>query len=180
MTEAEKIIYTATIGFIIWFLQKAISYIVFRSRITQSLLSDMKLNADQVQEAYDYLKKFEKTYLIEGNKLEYINKFIKNETSYYQCQLAELPKYYSRKTIDRLSKFYYSLWELTMIIEGLVNYLTHLYESNTVLSDNEILRATKKLSRIYKLAEIILRNKTTSLSDLIDNYEGRLGPDSTI
>ncbi len=180
MTEVEKIIYTAAIGFGIWVAQKAISYYVIRSRITQSLLSDIKLNIDQIKEAYDYLKRFEKGYLAEGDKLDYLDQFVKTETSFYQSQMNELPKYYSRKTLDKISKFYYSFWELQTLIDGLVKYLAHLYENETVLSKNEVNRATKKLLRIYKLSEIIFGNKAKSLSGLIENYEGRLGPDSMI
>jgi len=66
MTEAEKIIYASMAGLIIWVTQKVISYIVFRSRITQSLLSDIKLTIDQIKEANDYLKKLENDCLVEG------------------------------------------------------------------------------------------------------------------
>jgi hypothetical protein len=180
MSEAKKLIYTAIVGFAIWVVQKAISYFVIRYRITQSLLSDIKLNIDQVQEAYDYLKKFEKSALIKGNNLDYIDQFVKTEVSFYQSQISDLPKYYGRKTIDRLSKFYNSFWEIQISIDGLIKYLNHLYECKVVLSQKEMDRATKKLERIYKLAEILMKNKVSSLSDLIDNYEGRLTPDHTL
>jgi len=74
MTEAEKIIYASMAGLIIWVTQKVISYIVFRSRITQSLLSDIKLTIDQIKEANDYLKKLENDCLVEGESLGYIDK----------------------------------------------------------------------------------------------------------
>ena len=180
MTEAEKIIYASMAGLIIWVTQKVISYIVFRSRITQSLLSDIKLNIDQIKEAYDYLKKFENDCLLEGKSLGYLDSFAKTEISYYKSQINDLPKYYTRKTLDKISKFYYSFWELQMLIEGLMMYLSYLSEKNIVLSKSEVDRAKKKFLRIYKLSEILLKNKINSISDLIENYEGRLTPDSMI
>jgi hypothetical protein len=180
MTEAEKIIYTAIAALIIWIAQKVITYFVIRSRITQSLLSDIKLNIDQIKEAHYYLIKFESNYLVIGKKLGYVDRFTKAETSFYKSQIDDLPKYYSRKTLDKISKFYYSFWELQILIEGFTIYLNYLSEKDIELSKNEIERAKRKLSRIYKLIEVILKNKINTLSDLIENYEGRIGPDSMI
>ena len=67
-----------------------------------------------------------------------------------------------------------------MLIEGLMMYLSYLSEKNIVLSKSEVDRAKKKFLRIYKLSEILLKNKINSISDLIENYEGRLTPDSMI
>lgn len=180
MTDAEKIIYTALAAIIIWISQKLITYFVIRSRITQSLLSDIKLNVDQIKEANNYLSKVERNYLIEGKKLGYVDKFTKMENSFYKSQINDLPKYYSRETLDKICKFYYSFWELQILIEGLMTYLSHLSGKDNPLSHEEIERAKKKLLRIYKLIEVILKNKVNKLSDLIDNYEERVSPDSMI
>ena len=180
MSEAEKIIFAAIVGLIIWLIQKITSHLVVRSRITQSILSDIKLNIGQIKEAYDYLKRFESQCLVEGKKLDYIDKFTKTENSFFNSQLHELPKYYRRNTLDKMTKFYYSFWELQILIEGLMSYLNYLFDNNIELSASEVDRAKKKLLRIYKLMELILENKVIKLSDLIENYEGRLSPDSML
>ena len=180
MSEGEKIIYAAAAGFTVWIIQKIISYLVIRSRINQSILSDIKLNIDQIKEAFDYLKKFEGEVLLGGTKLGYIDKFNKTESNFYKSQINDLPKYYSRKTLDKINKFYYSFWELQILIEGLMTYLNYLTDNDIELTKTEIERAKRKLTRIYKLMEIILKNKINSISDLIENYEGRLGPDSML
>jgi hypothetical protein len=180
MNDVEKIIYTAIAGVIIWIAQKLISYLIIRSRITQSLLSEIKLNVEGIKEAYNYLKRYEDIYLIGGKKLEYVDKFIKTDNSYYRSQMNELPKYYARKTIDTISKFFYYFWELQTLIEGLMAYLNHLHECDSELSENDISRAKKKLLRIYSLADVILKKEINSLSDLMASYDGILGPDSMI
>jgi len=180
MTDVEKILYAAIAGLFVWIVKGVISYLVIRSRITQSLLSDIELNIEQIKEAYDYLKKFESDHLTEGNTLGYIDKFIKTEDSFYASQIKDLPKFYSRKTLDKITKFYFSFWELQILIEGLMNYLKYLSDRQIELSRDEIDRSKKKLVRIYKLADIILKNRIKSLSDLLENYEGRLGPDAMI
>jgi len=180
MTEAEKIIYAAVVGLVIWIIQKVISFVVIRGRITQSILTDIKLNIGQIKEAYDYLKKYEQQALVQGKKLAYVDQFTKTEHSFFKSQLQDLPKYYRRKTLDKMSKFYYSFWELQILIEGLMAYLKHLFESGTQLSPTEIDRAKKKFARIYKLMELIINNEVKNLSDLIENYEGRLAPDSML
>ena len=180
MSESEKIIYAAAAGITVWIIQKVISYLVIRSRVNHGILSDIKLNIDQIKEACDYLKKFDAEFLHEETKLGYIDKFDKSESIFYKSLINELPKYYCRKTLDKINKFYYSFWELQTLIDGLMIYINYLADNDMELTKTEIERAKKKLTRIFKLGEIILKNKINSISDLIENYEGRLGPDSML
>jgi hypothetical protein len=180
MSEAEKIIYAAVAGLIIWLLQKITSHIIVRCRVTQSILTDIKLNIEQIIEAYEYLKKLEETQLVAGKKLDYIDKFTKSEVSFFASQMHDLPRYYRRSTLDKITKFYYSFWELQILIEGLMFYLNYLFKKDKELAASEIARAKKKFARVFKLMDVILKNKVKKLSDLIQNYEGRLPPDSMI
>jgi hypothetical protein len=162
--------------------QKVIAYFVIRSRITQSLLSEIELNIDGIKKAYAYLKKFERNYLVIGGELGYVDRFTKSESgsSFFTSQLDDLSKYYGRKTLDKILKLHYGFWELQIAIEGFTTYLSYLSDKDIALSNNEIERAKKKLSRIYTLIEVIIKNKINTLSDLPENYEGSGGPDSTI
>lgn len=153
---------------------------MIRSRIENSLLSDIKLNIEQIKEAYDYLKKYESKFLIKGTTLNYIDRFRSTENTFYQSHAKELPIYFSYKTLNKISKFYYTFWELQILMEGFVNFLSYLSKNKISLSDNEIERAKNKLLRIYKLCELIQKNQIGSLSNLLENYEGRISPDTMI
>lgn len=176
MTEAEKIILASAVGLAIWGIQKLIMYLILKKRITQSLLTDIDQNLFQVNEVKSYLIKYNNQSLKVGEKLTYIDQFMEKESTFFHSQLNDLPKYFSRSELKKITKFYYSFWELQALIVSYVSYLVHLHEKGEKLVENEIDKAKGKIERIIALMDIILKKKIEKISNLPINYEGRVSP----
>jgi hypothetical protein len=179
MTEAEKIILGAVVAIGVWIIKSIVSFILVRGRISGGLIEEIHSNLNQVKEAKKYLDKL-KSLIQVGQPLPYIDKFNKTNNSFYSTQIDNLPTHYGMKTIKKVNKFFYSFWELQVAIEGLINHLQQIKNEKRSVQKEDYERLKKKFERIDKLSDVLTSKKIENLSNLPENYEGRLGSDSII
>ena len=169
-------IIAALIGFLVWMIQRAINFVTMKRRLTHSLLTDIHMNLTQIKEAKKYLKILEDKVLLEGKKIDYVDRFTKTESSLFRAQLQDLPKYFKRRTLQRVIVFYQCVWELQTLLEGLMNYLGYLHEEKIVLTKKEVDDNNGRLDRIFRLIDLLSKKEIKSLDEIDIRYEDRIPP----
>jgi len=84
----------------------------------------------------------------------------------------ELPVYLSKPDLVKVIKFYQTIWELDLSINGLAVTLGIWERDSRELTKKDIEHLKKRSARIESFCDIIISGTITTISDLPDDYSG--------
>lgn len=180
MNIAEKLLVGILISVLAWIITNVVMFFIKKYRLSSALIADISYHVLGVKEGKDYFEKLFNNYIKENQAIEYAAYFSKDEYELYKCVQSDLVKYFDKRNLVRIIKFYKGLWELEALSEGLTNDLMKWKEEKRVLNKDDVKFLCRKKIRIIKLCDILTQKEISKIEDLPDDYRGRIEPSTII
>ena len=165
MTFEEKIISGIFVGLLVWLVTKTIGYLLTRERLKAGLLTDMEFHIKSIKESNEYLKEWLPT-LQEGEPIKYSARHKADDYVLFNSLISDLPKYFSRVIFTNLLRYYKSIEEHDVLLEGFFSDVTIWKKEKRKLSAEDIRYLSRKMERITALGKILTKGEVKCLSQL--------------
>lgn len=155
-------------------------HFVYKSRVQTGLLTELCYQANQVEEASEYVEKLFDGSIEAGSEIKHSAHYTPENYEYFKSITCDLPIYLSKNKLSKTIKFYKALEEFDTLVDGLMKDLTILKSEKKKITQEDMDFLKRKRDRIVALKKIICSSKLISLNDLPDDYRDRLKPPTII
>lgn len=180
MSFNEKLLLGIFIGIITFLVTNIILFILKRMRVRAALLSDISYHIIELREIINFLDKLFEFDIVENKIISYSAYYTKDEFDFYKSLQKDLMIYFGKNNILKIIKFYKSIWEVHVLMEGFMNDLTKWQGEKRVLTKNDIAWLKRKKERIVRLITVLTTKDINKLMDLPEDYRGRIEPSTLI
>ena len=177
---AEKLLLTIIGAILIWAIKEISNHFIRRSRLKAGLVSDIKLHIAGAKEQKGAVKILVEETAQVGEKLPFPISYNVGQYSFYNSIQKDLPIYLSKSELVKVIKFYQSIWELDVSINGLATTLGLWERDNRELTDRDIKHIKKRKARIDSFCEALTSKELINISDLPDDYRQVKGAETVI
>lgn len=180
MDFSEKILIGILVSVLAWLITNVVMFFLKRYRLENAIVSDVTYHMLGVKEAKDYFEKLFEGTIKENQVIEHTAHYTKDEYELYKSMQNDLVRFFGKRKLLKIIKFYKAFWELEVLIEGFMCDLSKWKDEKKSLSKEDINFLQKKRARIVKLCDILTQREIVSLNDLPDDYRGRIEPSTII
>ena len=172
---ANEIVIAAAGGFLGWFIIQCVSFFVIRGRLIGYLAVDISSHIRGIRDNYNWLSHLMQSSIKIGKKVECGSLYTRDELEEFDSLQEKLFSYLTHREIIKLTKAISAINEVEILFEGFCKSLCELHNAQKKLSKEEVNHLDKRAQRITALINI-LPAAITSVSDLPDDYSGRIPP----
>jgi hypothetical protein len=180
MDIATKLLVGILVSVVAWSITSISMFLLKRRRMRDALLCDIAIRAVNVVENRKYIEALFDDVIKEGKKIAYSCRYTRTDDSLYKSTLGELIRVSDRRTLLKITKAYTMLDELDILAEGFFLDITKWREKERILSEDDVRFLRKKKERILSMCDLAPKPEIKGLSDLRDDYQGKLGPESLL
>ena len=180
MDFSEKILVGILASVLAWLITNIVMFFLKRYRLENAIVSDVTYHVLGVKEAKDYFEKLFQRTIKENQIIEHAAHYTKDEYELYKSMQNDLVRFFGKRKLIKIIKFYKTFWELEVLIEGFMLDLSKLKDEKKSLNKEDVEFLGKKQTRIVKLCDILTQKEVCKLNDLPDDYRGRIEPSTII
>ncbi len=177
---AEKLLLTIIGAIIVWAIKETSNHFLRRSRLKAGLVSDIQLHIAGAKEQKGAVKMLVEETAQVGETLPFPISYNLGQYSFYNSIQKDLPTYFSKTELIKVIKFYQTVWELDVSINGLANTLGLWERDNRELTDKDIKHIKKRKFRIDSFCEVLASKEISNIMDLPDDYRQVKGAETII
>jgi len=165
---------------VVWFVTTIISHVLKKSKLRAALLADVTINIAGVKEQRLAVAKLVEDYAIEGQKLLFPITYRVGEYLLYKSIQNDLLNYLNKTELVKVVKFYQTMWELDIAINGIASALGTWERDGIELTSEQAKHLKKRKERIDSFCEVICSKEIRNLNDLPDDYRSIKGPETVL
>lgn len=180
MDFSEKLLVGILVSVLAWLVTNAVMFFLKRYRLENAIISDVTYHTLGVMEAKDYFEKLFQLTIKENQPIDYAAHYIRDEYELYKAMQNDLIRYFGKRRLIKIIKYYKAFWELEGLFEGFMFDLTKWKDEKRSLSKQDVEFLQKKKIRIVKLCDILTHKEICKIDDLPDDYRGRIEPSTII
>ena len=115
-----------------------------------------------------------------GKKLPFPISYNVGQYSFYTSIQKDLPVYLTKSELVKVIKFYQSIWELDVSINGIATTLGVWERDNRELTEKDIKHIKNRKARIDSFCEVITSKEINQIMDLPDDYRQVKGAETVV
>ncbi len=180
MTLTDSLLITILGAIVVWLIATITSHLLKKSKLRAALLADVTLNVAGVKEQRLAVAKLVEDHAIEGQKLPFPISYKVGEYLLYKSIQNDLLDYLNKAELVKVVKFYQTMWELDVAINGIASTLGTWERDGIALSLEQVNHLKKRKERIDSFCEVICSKEFRQLIDLPDDYSSIKGPETVV
>lgn len=180
MSLTDSLLVSILGAIVVWLITTIISHLLKKSKLRAALLADVTLNVAGVKEQRLAVSKLVEDHAIEGQKLPFPISYKVGEYLLYKSIQNDLLDYLNKAELVKVVKFYQTMWELDIAINGIASTFGTWERDGIALSLEQVNHIKKRKERIDSFCEVICSKEIRKLMDLPDDYSSIKGPETVV
>jgi len=180
MSLTDSLLATIVGAIVVWLITTTASHFLKKSKLRAALLADVTINIGGVKAQRLAVAKLVEDHAIEGQKLKFPISYKVGEYLLYKSIQHDLLDYLSKAELVKVVKFYQTMWELDIAINGIASTLGTWERDGIALSSEQVNHVKKRKERIDSFCKIICSKEIGKLTDLPDDYRSIKGPETVV
>lgn len=179
MQFAEKIWSGILISLVAWMITNVSIFFLKKNRVSTALVTDIKLRISGMKEYQSFLDKLFSEYVGVGKVIEMGAYFTGEGYELYKSLQQDLIKYYGKRNLENIIKFYKYSFELDTLVSGLLTDICKYNDNKTSLSVGEVKLLANRKERIIRIINILAGKEIMKIKNLPYDYRGLADSAST-
>ena len=180
MSLTDSLLVSILGAVIVWLVTTFVSFTLKKSKLRAALLADVTINIAGVKEQRLAVAKLVEEYAVEGQKLIFPIAYKVGEYLLYKSIQNDLLNYLNKTELVKVVKFYQTMWELDVAINGIASTLGTWERDGIELTAEQAKHLKKRKERIDSFCEVICSKEIRTLEDLPDDYRLIKGPETVL
>jgi len=180
MSLTDSLLVTIIGTMVVWLLTTIVSHLLKKSKLRAALIADVQINISGVKEQRLAVTRLIEDHAVVGQKLTFPISYKVGEYLLYKSIQNDLLNYLNKIELVKVVKFYQTMWELDIAINGVASALGTWERDGIALSIEQVNHIKKRKKRIDSFCEIICSKEIRQLQDLPDDYRSIKGPETVV
>jgi hypothetical protein len=180
MSLTDTLLVTIASAIVVWLITTITSNLLKKSKLRAALLTDVTLNVSGVNEQRLAVTKLVEDHAIVGEKLPFPVSYRIGEYLLYKSIQNDLLDYLNKAELVKVVKFYQTMWELDVAINGIASTLGLWERDGASLSSEQVNHIKKRKERIDSFCDVICSKEIRKLMDLPDDYRSIKGIETVV
>ena len=155
MSLTDSLLVTILGAIVVWLITTVTSHLLKKSKLHAALLADVTLNVSGVKEQRLAVAKLVEDHAVVGKKLPFPISYRVGEYLLYKSIQNDLLDYLNKAELVKVVKFYQTMWELDVAINGIASTLGLWERDGVPLSSEQVKHIKKRKERIDSFCEVI-------------------------
>lgn len=180
MSLTDSLLVSILGAMVVWLVTTIVSHLLKRSRLRAALLADVTINISGVKEQRAAVATLVEDHAIVGQKLPFPISYKVGEYLLYRSIQNDLLAYLNKAELVKVVKFYQTMWELYIAINGIALSLGTWERDGVALTKEQVNHVKKRKERIDSFCEVICSKEIRELNDLPDDYRLIKGSETVV
>ena len=180
MSLTDRLLVSILAALAVWLIRVMITYFSQKSRLRAALLSDVLIHIAGMKEQQLAVAKLIEDHAVVGQKIPFPISYRMGEYQFYNSIQENLLKYLNKSELVRVVKFYQTVWELDVSINGLASTLGIWERDGIAMSENHVKHLKKRKERIDSFCVALSSKNIRKLEDLPEDYRSVKGPETVV